>query len=180
MKVSLADVFCNHWGRDAGFRKCYDFYHRSFMRCSPQQKDQLDQVAKLVCCGPQHRTGCLHPEDAHLPDDLPRPRLPKSLRQLYGNSEASEQRVMTYLHRVNQVDEFLLRHHTFMACDYCKAGWFGTNLRKEDMPGGIEAGAFLILHSDHRMCRFHEYLPSPSNMNLQLTPTLSQPPAHLC
>ena len=49
----------------------------------------------------------LHAAETVLGDALPRPRLPKSLRQLYGNSMDAESRRMPFFHRVHEVDSFL-------------------------------------------------------------------------
>ena len=84
----------------------------------------------------------LHDAECPLPDDLPRSRLPKCLRQLYGNSSEAEYRIMPFFNRVNEIDSFLLDQHTFSACDYCKEGWFGTVLPKQKMPGGFETETF--------------------------------------
>ncbi|CAL1136220.1 unnamed protein product [Cladocopium goreaui] len=46
----------------------------------------------------------LHSRETVLGDNLPRPRLPKSLRQLYGNSADAESRAMAFFHRVNEVN----------------------------------------------------------------------------
>ena len=57
-----------------------------------------------------------------LGNELPRPRLPKSLRQLYGNSMDAESQ----------------------DCSYCKEGWFGihTGGDKSRLPGDIESQVF--------------------------------------
>ena len=51
-----------------------------------------------------------------------RPRLPESLRALYGASEAAEQSREGVAQRSLEMDAFLQSHH-FVACDYCKRGW---------------------------------------------------------
>ena len=70
--------------------------------------------------------------------------MPKSLRQLYGNSMDAEARIMPFFHRVNEVDEYMLKLK-FQDCSYCKEGWFGIHAGndKSRLPGGIESQAFL-------------------------------------
>ena len=51
-----------------------------------------------------------------------RPRLPESLRALYGASAAAEQSREGVAQRSLEMDAFLQSHH-FVACDYCKRGW---------------------------------------------------------
>ena len=79
----------------------------------------------------------LHAAETVLGDALPRPRLPKSLRQLYGNSMDAESRRMPFFHRVHEVDSFLTSLQ-FQECDYCHEGWFGTRRKKQELPGGFE------------------------------------------
>ena len=66
----------------------------------------------------------LRASETVLGDHLPRPRLPKSLRQLYGNSMDAEARIMPFFHRVHEVDSYMLNME-FQDCHYCKEGWFG-------------------------------------------------------
>ena len=75
----------------------------------------------------------LHEKETQLADELPRPRLPKSLRQL-----------RTFFHRVQEVDQFLLEQE-FAACEYCKEGWFGT--RRKGTCQGWTAAVSIPLHS---------------------------------
>ena len=56
-----------------------------------------------------------------LGNQLPRPRLPKSLRQLYGNSMDAESRIMPFFHPVHEVDAYMLDTE-FQDCSYCKEG----------------------------------------------------------
>ena len=83
----------------------------------------------------------LHGEETVLGDALPRPRLPKSLRQLFGNSMDAEARIMPFFHRVHEVDEFMVSLQ-FQDCDYCHEGWFGSGRKREDLPGGFESEAY--------------------------------------
>ena len=85
----------------------------------------------------------LHNAETVLGDALPRPRQPKSLRQFYGNSQDAETCIMTFFHRVHEVDKFL-GEMQFQHCDYCKIGWFGTKRQKAEMPGGFECAAFKL------------------------------------
>ena len=52
-------------------------------------------------------------------------------------------RIMPFLHRANEVDEYMLKLK-FQDCAYCKEGWFGvqTGKDKSRLPGGIESQAF--------------------------------------
>ena len=54
-----------------------------------------------------------------------RPRLPPSLRCLYGDSEEHAQILEDQLDRGLAVDAFLASHK-FSSCDFCKVGWFGS------------------------------------------------------
>ena len=83
----------------------------------------------------------LHSRETVLGDDLPRPRLPKSLRQLYGNSADAESRTMAFFHRVNEVDTFL-NELEFQDCSYCHEGWFGTKRTKAQLPGKFETQTY--------------------------------------
>ena len=55
----------------------------------------------------------------------------------------AESRIMPFLHRANEVDEYMLKLK-FQDCAYCKEGWFGVQTRKDKsrLPGGIESQAF--------------------------------------
>ena len=116
---------------------------------SRNYKDLMAGYAKRLQTIQSEVTACelddvykLHNDERPLPDDLPRPRLPKSLRQLYGNSLEAEHRIMPFFHRVNEIDSFLLEHHSFSVCDYCQEGWFGTSLPRNKHPGGFETETF--------------------------------------
>ena len=78
-----------------------------------------------------------------LGNQLPRPRLPKSLRQLYGNSMDAESRIMPFFHPLHEVDAYMLDME-FQDCSYCKEGWFriATGRGKSRLPGGFESQAF--------------------------------------
>ena len=159
-KSSLEELFTIHARKkDPDLRFGYDFMTRVWPRLALQVRQEILEIAKPILVGPQVKSQCapkMHKDECPLPDDLPRPRLPKSLRQLYGNSSAAEQRIMTYYHRVSQMDEFLLDKHRFQACDYCKNGWFGTNLPKTALPGGFETQTykktnFLVVSNSERL-----------------------------
>ena len=76
--------------------------------------------------------------ETELGETLPRPRMPKSLRQLYGNSADAECGVMFFFHRARTVDAFL-QSVEFRAL---QRGWFGTNAAVGDMPGKFESRCF--------------------------------------
>ena len=69
---------------------------------------KLDDLLLKSCSVPVKSSyqAKLHDAETVLGDALPRPRLPKSLRQLFGNSMDAEARIMPFLHRVHEVDEF--------------------------------------------------------------------------
>ena len=83
----------------------------------------------------------LHGQETVLGDNLPRPRLPKSLRQLYGNSADAESRTMAFFSRVNEVDTYL-NELEFQDCSYCREGWFGTKRLKAQLPGKFETQTY--------------------------------------
>ena len=56
-----------------------------------------------------------------------RPRLPDSLRVLYGAGEDTERRLFQFMERAQVADEYL-QSFRFASCDYCKIGWFGSPL----------------------------------------------------
>ena len=44
---------------------------------------------------------------------------------------------MTFFNRVHEVDRHMMSLE-FQDCDYCKEGWFGTRIKRQDLPGGFE------------------------------------------
>ena len=58
-----------------------------------------------------------------------RPRLPDSLRVLYGAGEDTERRLFQFMERAQVADEYL-QSFRFASCDYCKIGWFGSPLQR--------------------------------------------------
>ena len=134
---------------DADLRFGYDFVRRSWTQLSLPQKKRVQQALQpFVVQVEQMPAKSIHEPklfvgETVLGDQLPRPRLPKSLRQLYGNSMDAEARIMSFFHRVNEVDEYMLKLK-FQDCSYCKEGWFGihTGNDKSRLPGGIESQAF--------------------------------------
>ena len=102
---------------------------------------QADVHGSDTCVVKRPHEPKLHEKETQLADDLPRPRLPKSLRQLYGHSAGAEARTRTFFHCVQEVDQFLLEQE-FAACERCKEGWFGTRRTRDDMPGRFESGVF--------------------------------------
>ena len=132
---------------DAELRCCYDFMQRTFPSLTEETKEmvrnalgQLLPAAASVPLKKSHEAK-LHSRETVLGDDLPRPRLPKSLRQLYGNSADAESRTMAFFHRVNEVDTFL-NELEFQDCSYCHEGWFGTKRTKAQLPGKFETQTF--------------------------------------
>ncbi|CAL1170690.1 unnamed protein product [Cladocopium goreaui] len=109
--ASVKSLFNVHAKKqDAELRCCYDFMQRTFPSLTEDKKEmvrnalgQLLPAAATVPLKKSHEAK-LHSRETVLGDDLPRPRLPKSLRQLYGNSADAESRTMAFFHRVNEVD----------------------------------------------------------------------------
>ena len=147
---SVEQLFSGHRKKsDADLRFGYDFVRRSWTQLSLPQKKRVQQALQpFVVQVEQMPAKSIHEPklfvgETVLGDQLPRPRLPKSLRQLYGNSMDAEARIMPFFHRVNEVDEYMLKLK-FQDCSYCKEGWFGihTGNDKSRLPGGIESQAF--------------------------------------
>ena len=114
--ASVESLFAVHAMKgDAELRCCYDFMQRTFPSLAEETKEmvrnalgQLLPAAATVPLKKSHEAK-LHSRETVLGDNLPRPRLPKSLRQLYGNSADAESRTMVFFHRVNEVDTFFER-----------------------------------------------------------------------
>ena len=53
----------------------------------------------------------------------------------------AESRVMTFFNRVHEVDRHMMSLE-FQDCDYCHEGWFGTRIKRQDLPGGFESEAY--------------------------------------
>ena len=112
--ASVESLFAVHAMKgDAERRCCYDFMQRTFPSLTEETKEmvrnalgQLLPASATVPLKKLHEAK-LHSRETVLGDNLPRPRLPKSLRQLYGNSADAESRTMAFFHRVNEVDAFL-------------------------------------------------------------------------
>lgn len=132
---------------DSDFRFGYEFVHgvppslNSTLRAQMQAACGAALVPAQALLPKHAREPRLHVEECALSDQLPRPRLAKSLRQLYGNSADAETRIRTFFHRVHDVDAFMLEHE-FTSCEYCKEGWFGTKRTREELPGQFESVAF--------------------------------------
>ena len=134
---------------DRDFRTGFDFLQRHYLELSADQKQQVHAALQpLLQKGRQApmKTVCdpkLHSNETVLGDGLPRPRMPKSLRQLYGNSVEAESRVMPFFHRVNEVDQYM-KELRFEDCSYCNEGWFGvrTGGSKTKLPGAFESQVF--------------------------------------
>ena len=77
---------------DSEVRFCYDFVSRVFPKLEESEQQRLriklDDLLLKSCCVPVKSSyqAKLHDAETVLGDALPRPRLPKSLRQLFGNS----------------------------------------------------------------------------------------------
>ena len=145
---SVTSLFGRHVKKqDSEVRTCYWFVSRIFPRLSQIQQQQVRRrLNDLLSTGntvPRKQTyeAKLHEEKTVLGDALPRARLPKSLRQLYGNSMDAESRVMTFFNRVHEVDRHMMSLE-FQHCDYCKEGWFGSRIKRQDLPGGFEPEAY--------------------------------------
>ena len=145
---STQSLFARHVKKtDNELRFCYDCLARVFPTLNAEQqqhvRSKLENVLVSTCQVPLKAPyqGKLHAAETMLSDALPRPRLPKSLRQLYGNSMDAEARVMTFFHRVHEVDAYMMSLE-FQDCDYCHEGWFGTRQKKAQLPGGFESEVF--------------------------------------
>eukprot|EP00435_Cladocopium_sp_Y103_P002585 s3940_g1.t1 len=141
--ASVESLFTVHaMKQDAELRFCYDFMQRVFPTVTDDEKvivrtalEQLLPASANVPVKKAHEAK-LHGKETVLGDNLPRPRMPKSLRQLYGNSADAESRTMAFFHRVNEVDTYL-NELEFQDCSYCHEGWFGTKRQKAQMPGSL-------------------------------------------
>ena len=145
---SVTGLFGRHVKKqDADVRACYWFLSRIFSRLNENEQQRvrgklndLLSTSNSVPRKQQHQSK-LHGKETLLGDALPRPRLPKSLRQFYGNSMDAESRVMTFFNRVHEVDRHMMSLE-FQYCDYCHEGWFGTRIKRQDLPGGFESEAY--------------------------------------
>ena len=124
--ASVESLFAVHAMKgDAELRCCYDFMQRTFPNLTEETKEMvrnaLGQLLPASATLPLKKSheAKLHSRETVLGDNLPRPRLPKSLRQLYGNSADAESRTMAFFHRVNEVDTFL-NELEFQDCSYCQ------------------------------------------------------------
>ena len=145
---SVSSLFGRHVKKqDSELRSCYLFLYRIFPRMPCAEKERIRAKLKNVlvqnCVVPLKLKyeAKLHQGETILGNALPRPRLPKSLRQFYGNSMDAEARVMTFCNRVHEVDAYMMSLE-FQDCDYCHEGWFGTRKQKQDLPGGFESECF--------------------------------------
>ena len=134
-------------GRDKDWRFGREFVSCVLPKLSAEMAAQVQQAAASCLC-PTERAARkaphepkLHVEERALSDDLPCPRLPKCLRQLYGDSLDAETRVRTFFHRAHEADTFL-QEQEFTACEYCKEGWFGTTRPRDALPGQVETATF--------------------------------------
>ena len=145
---SVTGLFGRHIKKqDSEVRACYWFLSRIFPRLNEDEQQQVRvKLNDLLTIGSsvprkQQHQAKLHGEETVLGDALPRARLPKSLRQFYGNSMDAESRVMTFFNRVHEVDRHMMSLE-FQHCDYCHEGWFGTRIKRQDLPGGFECEAY--------------------------------------
>ena len=123
---TIGDLFQRHAKKyDVDIRAGYDFLRRDFGLLTETQKQEVHAaVQPLLRKGKQlpAKRACdpkLHGAETPLGDGLPRPRMPKSLRQLYGNSGDAESRIMPFFQRVHKVDVYM-QQLRFEDCDYCK------------------------------------------------------------
>ena len=100
--INVTMLFSRHLKRrDPEIIFCYFFLLRSFQRLNAEEQTRVrSKLEKLLKCGAavpvkSSHQARLHNEETVLGDSLPRPRLPKSLRQLFGNSMYAEARTMT-------------------------------------------------------------------------------------
>ena len=145
---SVTGLFGRHAKKkDSELRACYWFVSRIFPRLNEDEKKTVRvKLNDLLSTGnsvprKQPHEAKLHGEETILGDALPRSRLPKSLRQFYGNSMDAECRVMTFFNRVHEVDSYMMSLE-FQHCDYCHEGWFGTRMKRQGLPGGFESEAY--------------------------------------
>ena len=113
--ASAQGLFARHSLKtDSELRFCYDFLSRVFPKLEDAEqqrlRSKLEEVLVKSCAVPLKapHEAKLHVAETVLGDSLPRPRLPKSLRQLFGNSMDAEARIMPFFHRVHEVDEFMV------------------------------------------------------------------------
>ena len=164
---STQSLFARHVKKtDNELRFCYDFLARVFPTLNAEQqrhvRSKLQNVLVDTCQVPLKAPyqGKLHAAETILSDALPRPRLPKSLRQFYGNSMDAEARVMTFFNRVHEVDTYMTSLE-FQDCDYCHEGWFGTTKKKAQLPGGFESDVCEALPETDALSFFEEEILSP-------------------
>lgn len=147
---SVEQLFTGHKKKtDEDLRFGYDFVRRHWKQLARTDQERVRKALEpLLRKVEQMPVKVLHDAKLHaaetvLGDQLPRPRLPKSLRQLYGNSMDAEARIMPFFHRVHEVDAYMLDMQ-FQDCSYCNEGWFGiaTGRDKSRLPGGFETQAF--------------------------------------
>ena len=147
---SVEQLFSGHSKKtDEDLRFGYDFVRRQWSELAPADQERIRKALEPMIHKVEQMTvkevhdAKLHAGETVLGDQLPRPRLPKSLRQLYGNSMDAEARIMPFFHRVHEVDAYMLDME-FQDCAYCKEGWFGiaTGRGKSRLPGGFESQAF--------------------------------------
>ena len=146
--ASTHDLFSRHVKKiDPEVRFCYDFLGRVFPSLAEAEQQHvrimLENILVTRCQVPMKSryAAKLHHTETVLGDALPRPRLPKSLRQLYGNSMDAEARIMTFFHRVHEVDTYMTSLE-FQDCDFCHEGWFGTRKKRAELPGGFETDVY--------------------------------------
>ena len=149
LKVATGkELFAVHaMKEDAALRFGYDFVTRIYPKLGSGQQHRVEAALSSVLVSKAQMpvksayAAKLHANESCLGEDLPRPRLPKSLRQLYGNSMEAETRTMTFFHRVNEVDEFM-NSLQFEDCVYCHEGWFGSRRTKKELPGQFECEVY--------------------------------------
>ena len=100
---SVEQLFSGHSKKtDDDLRFGYDFVRRHWQQLARADQERvqkaleplLHKVEQMPAKGTHDAK--LHAAETMLGDQLPRPRLPKSLRQLYGNSMDAESRIMPF------------------------------------------------------------------------------------
>ena len=100
---SVEQLFSGHSKKtDEDLRFGYDFVRRQWSQLAPEDQERIRKALEPLIHKVEQmpvkefHDAKLHAGETVLGDQLPRPRLPKSLRQLYGNSMDAEARIMPF------------------------------------------------------------------------------------
>ena len=100
---SVEQLFSGHSKKtDEDLRFGYDFVRRQWSQLAPADQERIRKALEPLIHKVEQmpmkevHDAKLHAGETVLGDQLPRPRLPKSLRQLYGNSMDAEARIMPF------------------------------------------------------------------------------------